>query len=631
MKKNKRVSQRTDIRPPEVPAPPAIRLSERAVGRCLLGVLLLAFALRFAFFYQMAKSPISDMLATDSQTYNDWARALAGGDWLGKAVFFASPLYPYLLGLVYRLVGYHLHVALFLQIVLGTLNCLLLFILTRKLFNAVVALIAALMMAAYLPMIVYDVTLLPTVLVVTLELCLALYLLHIRERERGAPQWLGAGVLAGLGATAAAQVLALVPLVLLWLAGGAKGTAGRRRVLWGLAFLAGFFCVIGTVTVRNWVVGRDIVPLTAHSGINFYIGNNPDAQGVFEPPPVFRSGDVTLREDSVMIAQNAVGRSLKPSEVSRFWTQQAQHFIVTQPGRFVRLLWRKLVLYWDGGEIPDVIHPYFFKTYGSVLRLPLFIFPVVAPLALSGIFLSLRLKKRPVLLYLFLLALLAGPLLYFVNARYRLVSVPFLFPFAGFAVYRAREMHKNKEGSRLLASGLLLLLFVFFVNPGLLGKEHERFYVSSGAGHNHIAHYYEQKGELPLALEEYQKALDLEPEIPEAHSNVANAYFRLGDYDRALKGYADAIAVNPYFESAYLNSALIYEKRGEQERAKEVYRHLIRILPQNGPAYIRLSRLLFLEGRPAEAAGVLREALRHRPGDPVITKYLERLTQQGPA
>ena len=131
------------------------RLSRRTVILLLL-IILLAFSLRFIFFYQMARSPIADMVIEDSKTYHDWAREISGGEWLGKEVFFALPLYPYFLGLIYSVFGIHLQAARFIQVLMGTINCWLIFLLGRRLFNPAVGLLAAFFMSVYGWLIVYD-------------------------------------------------------------------------------------------------------------------------------------------------------------------------------------------------------------------------------------------------------------------------------------------------------------------------------------------------------------------------------------------------------------------------------------------------------------------------------------------
>ncbi|MFH1037102.1 MAG: glycosyltransferase family 39 protein, partial [PVC group bacterium] len=343
------------------------RLS-RNTGIILAAILFLAFSLRFIFFYQIAKSPIAGMVIEDSKTYHDWAAGIAGGDWLGKEVFFALPLYPYLLGLIYAIAGVNLQTARFIQVVMGTVNCWLIFLIGRRFFNAGVGLLAAFFMSVYGWLIVYDSAILSPVLIIFLEALVLLYLLRLEDRRGGWAGWLGAGLLLGLTATASAHIIAFIPLVAVWIfLRFRRSSGGGRRIA---AYLSGVVLVLGLVALRNWQVGRDFVPLTAHGGINFFIGNNPHSRGVFEPPPILRSGGATLRQDAEKIARRALGRPLKPSEVSAFWFGQSFDFIKKNPGSFILLLGRKFTIFWDSLEIADVIHPYFFREIAPVLKCP---------------------------------------------------------------------------------------------------------------------------------------------------------------------------------------------------------------------------------------------------------------------
>ena len=51
------------------------------------------------------RSPFFDVLLGDAHGYDEWARRLAAGDWIGTEVFYQAPLYPYFLGVVYAIFG----------------------------------------------------------------------------------------------------------------------------------------------------------------------------------------------------------------------------------------------------------------------------------------------------------------------------------------------------------------------------------------------------------------------------------------------------------------------------------------------------------------------------------------------
>jgi tetratricopeptide (TPR) repeat protein len=572
----------------------------------LAAILLLAFSLRFIFFLQLNRSPVGEMLIEDSRTYHDWAAAIAGGDWVGNEVFAALPLYPYLLGLIYVVFGVSVPAARLVQVLLGTINCGLIYLLGRRLFSPAAGLLAAFFTAVYGWLIVYDSTILSPVAIVFFVAFLLLFLLRLREREAKWPGWLVAGVLAGLTAMVSGHSLLFILMAGVWI------FLPRRRYGAALVFLAGAAAVLGLVTYRNWRVGDDFVPLTAHGGINFFIGNNPYARGVFEPPPILRSGGATLQRDAETIARRALGRPLQPSEVSSFWFRQGFDFIRENPGRFLRLLARKFTIFWDQLEIADVIHPTFLQRWTPILQIPFPVFGVVAPLCLLGLLLAAPRWRKLLPLYLFIAGYIFSTVLYFVNSRYRLPLVPFLMIFAAYSLLWGIERVRRGQWKGLALALAALTGLVLWVNPQLAGEP--RFILNLGAGHNHLGTYFSQQGDLDRAKEEFAQALRLEPQRPEAHYNLANIFFRLGELDKAELGYREAIRRNPAYESAHLALGLIHERRGEAAAAEGKYREVIQNLPFSPRPYLNLARLLLIADRPQEAVGILNQGLERAEG-----------------
>ncbi len=613
---------------PEKPRPPATGDRHAARRRprpeILLpaAAILLAFSLRLIFFLQLAASPIAEFLVEDSRVYHEWARLIAGGGLIGDDVFHALPLYPYFLGLIYAVTGGGIQTARLVQVIMGTVNCFLLYRLGRKLFRPAVATTAVFLMAIYKLLIVYDSALLSPVLIVFLSCLLLLALIRVRESGDRIPGWLGVGLLTGIGAAASAHLLAFVPLALIWAVFTTRENKWIRKPAVAGAYLAGVMVAIAPFTLHNLVAGDDFVPLTAHSGINFFIGNNPASRGVFEPPPVLRTGGATLQQDAARFAQAARGRSLKPSEINSFWFQKGLEFIRGRPGEFLSLLGRKFVIFWDSLEIADVIHPHFFVEFAPILKLPFLTFGIVAPFSLLGMILTWKTRRRTAALYLFVAAWIISTILFFVNARYRLPLAPFLLLFAAYSLVWFRDRVKARKwlpaGCALVALGGLAV----FVNPQIFSRP--RFRLSLGAGHNHLGTFYFQRGELEEAEREFTLARDLEPRRAEAHYNLANVHFRLDRIDEARQGYERAIALNPAYESAHLALALVYEREGKTGEARDKYLEIINNAPRLLHPRLRLAHLNIYQdaGSPEEAIVVLEEALSLEPGAPPVYSYL---------
>ena len=74
---------------------------------------------------------------------------------------------------------------------------------------------------------------------------------------------------------------------------------------------------------------------------------------------------------------------------------------------------------------------------------------------------------------------------------------------------------------------------------------------------------YGRNKEYDLALEDYKKALELEPSNLTALTSRGYLFYLMGFYDRAIDDYTKAISAYPQYVPAYLNRSLAYERIGE--------------------------------------------------------------------
>ncbi len=110
------------------------------------------------------------------------------------------------------------------------------------------------------------------------------------------------GLLVGLAATAIATILFLIPLLVgAILLKPAISTHSQFRTRMSALVLLFLGAAAGTSPcwVHNCLVARDRVFLSAHSGINFWIGNNPDANGYPRFPPGLHAGQAAMLQDSI--------------------------------------------------------------------------------------------------------------------------------------------------------------------------------------------------------------------------------------------------------------------------------------------------------------------------------------------
>ncbi len=117
-----------------------------------LAVFLIALGVRLPYLVALGRTPFLAHPTLDPRLYDGWAQRIAAGEWLGREVFFANPLYPYWLGVLYAVFGRNLWLVHLLQHVLGSVAAALLAWLGMRLWDRRVGWMAGLGAAFYAPL-----------------------------------------------------------------------------------------------------------------------------------------------------------------------------------------------------------------------------------------------------------------------------------------------------------------------------------------------------------------------------------------------------------------------------------------------------------------------------------------------
>ena len=260
------------------------------------------------------------------------------------------------------------------------------------------------------------------------------------------------GLLMGFTAMGIATILFLVPLLLVALFFRWKGSSASRLGGAGLV-LAGVLLGASPASIHNYVIARDPVFLSAHSGVNFWIGDNPVATGYPKFPPGLHAGQEAMLKDSITSAEKALGRPLKRSEVSTYWSAKASAWIHSHPLEFVRLLGVKLRNFWSAFSYDDISVITALRDQSIIL--PGLGFGLVAAFALPGLLIAWWRIPESRWIGAAVLLHMASLLTVFVTERYRLAAVPGLLLFAA---YGLEELWRNLATESYRFAGLFLLL-----------------------------------------------------------------------------------------------------------------------------------------------------------------------------
>ncbi|GIX07490.1 MAG: hypothetical protein KatS3mg115_1893 [Candidatus Poribacteria bacterium] len=116
------------------------------------------------------------------------------------------------------------------------------------------------------------------------------------------------------------------------------------------------------------------------------------------------------------------------------------------------------------------------------------------------------------------------------------------------------------------------------------------------------------------AVAEFQEALRLRPDFPEAHNGIGYAYNQLARYSEAIEHFQKAAEDEDYSQRhiAYLNLGTAYSNARQYDQAVAALQRSIELEP-TAMAYYTLAQALTLSGAHAEALNALEEAVRLDP------------------
>lgn len=533
---------------------------------------------RLVYIYQVKSNPFFNHLILDPLYYDQTALNILKGNLLaGDQVFDLSPLYPYFLACIYAIFGHNLAIARLIQHIIGAANCVLLYIIAKRIFNNTIGAIAYIISTLYGIFIFYEGILETETLVLFINSLIVLSLLDskVTEGESRKAVWLISGILIGLSAIIRPNILILFPFLLIWLYCKVNRQFFSRLIL----IIIGSAIIVLPVTLRNYITANDIVLISSSGGLNFYIGNNAGSTGILTEPDFIMPNPLFEHKDARAMAEELAGRRLTASQASKFWFKKGLEFIIHNPVRYIWLLIKKAYFIINYYEVPDNINYYFFKRFSSLLRLPLFSSRIVIPLGLVGICLSLLKKEDSGLLYIFFLGYGFSLLLFFISSRYRLPMIPFLIIFSAYCLYQFYHgLRTLSLQGHLIAAFLLLISISLLINRE--NKDMHDIFLSQS--YHSLATIYYKQSDFSNAMKEAEEAVDINPYNAEACNSLAWIYAqREINLDKALSLAATAVSANPDNPNYYDTLGWIYYKRGMIDEAIETMNKGLFFEPDN--------------------------------------------------
>jgi tetratricopeptide (TPR) repeat protein len=544
----------------ETAAAPKIPVSSAMLERIVFWALLTAGALlRMWYLWDYSGSPLFDLpLGADVAEYFARARGFIAGRIFPATPDIHAPLYPAFLALLLILGGGSLPLVRTGQLALNYGAWIALYMLFKRMGIPRKVRLLFLGFAMLFPVPFFYQSELVSESLLLPAAALSFWMLHLADTGKTPFRRNAGAVAAGV---ALGMMNLIHPLTLLFTAAEVALPFLRRKYMHGVLILTAATTIIGGFCAAQSLHYGRLCGIQGNSGFNFFLGNNPSANGscYLRPGRAWRK----LHREA---AREAARRGIAKDTV--FWGR-ALDFWTAHPGRALALWGRKALGVFSpserqsGSDVPPLLCFTDAVFYGRMFT------PLLFLLAGFGLWCIFRRKPQGMFIHCLLLffAVYTAQIVTVTSGRYRLLM---MFPIMLFAAVGANEFNWRRWWFVPL-----LLLFgcgLFTITDyGGTREEATALYAEAAirngrfqfaddlAGYSeraprqfdpaHIANLRgvaaEGMGDLVRARDYYLKATRIEPELPHSWMNLGNLAAAAGEFDRAEKFYTRAFQLEP--------------------------------------------------------------------------------------
>ena len=634
---------------------PVIGLREmaRRDGKFLLVVVGLAILLPFIHLIFISGNPTFNNPIIDAHEYVATARLLIDPSHAFKDSLYHSAFYPWYLAAVFHLFGTGLLMPKLLQILLNGVICFFLYALAYKLFSQTTARVSAVIWVVYGPVIFYTVELIPVTWTFFLYL-LSLYCVVLAVERPAWHRWLAAGAMMGLAAIARPEILpfAVVVGVGILLFRWPQAHPLPRKFTWAALTALGVAGPLVVVGLANLSTSGKFIMLPSNSGLNCYLGNNPNYMHTIGIRP-----DATWEAVTNLPVKEGFSTSDKDPRNNAFYYRKSLAYMRNDPAGWLRCMLYKTRTLLGGYELPSELDMYTFRHYSPLLAVLLwrigsfgFPFGVLLPLALLGIAVTRRRLRDLWWQWAFLCCMLVTLIGFHNTTRYRLALLPVLVISAAAALVWLVEQYRQKQ-PRALGIGVIAVVGLavicglpyyhfsqtynfpaeMYAAAGMVqqeesgGKEGVPFLreaaklsPNSVETHFDLAWALQQQGDKAHAEEEYRKVVAINPLSDKGHNALGALLVDSGRVEEGMEHFRTAMRINPRNAEPYLRLGLAYSDQQAYAQAVEYLQQAVALNPDNGDAHYDLAVALSKAGKDDQATQEYQESARYLPDNPDI-------------
>lgn len=324
---------------------------------------------------------------------------------------YEPPLYPYLVGAVFKVFGVYSHLSAFVLLginaVFSALTCIPIFHIAKRCFGESTAVGAAWAWTLYPLAIYWSTTWIWETVLSTLLLAVLFSLTLTMDERPGLKPWIWFGVLWGIAVLTNPSQVSFLPVSGLW---AVRQLAKRNKPWLAGAVVASmlFVACLAPWQIRNYRTFGHLFFIRHDFGMILRMGNGPEANG---------SWLISLMP-SRNPAEFARYASMGETDYAAAQGRQASEFIQQNPGRFVVLCVKRFFYYWGGNPRPSIFEAAILTNVFEIATAAILFWGLIRAL-----------QKRVPGAWLFFWLILLYPVIYYItypNIRYREPLEPYM-------------------------------------------------------------------------------------------------------------------------------------------------------------------------------------------------------------
>lgn len=645
----------------------------------LVTAITVGILLRIAYLKEIQESPDFYVPLHDAEFKDFWAKGIAFGNWTpprgqGNPFMEGYPLpnppgYPLFLALLYRTSDNPLLSVRLLQIGIGVINIILVYLIAKNIFTPICAIFSAFGMATYWAFVYYDLDLNQQTIFICLIL-LFLFLTIYGYKKSNLKYFVLGGLTFGFSSWFRGEVFLLAFPLTLFIFILTIFYKKSIKLACSTSFLFFFFFLVPVlpITYYNYKLCGEFVPVSHTGECSLFIAFDPNTTEYAPYTPKFLEWLNKTPEETVEIFDldgMTLGLSRELGKKERVTYREWRNHLVKNALRnaynyplqnlLVKPVKRFLYLFLPIEMDENKVLFYEIKVSKVLNLLPSF--RTVISFSLIGILILLSqvLRKKSnfssistlgILLLLFFLLLYGGILSFIITgSRYRVPLIPIFLIFGGYGI---SEIFDRLKTSKIRELFILVLAFVILyitlgihflpytpdrsrwlderrrcyqlANQTLKGIAFfERWLIDNPGdadAHYHLGVLYLDAKNYTKAEKHFLESLRLSPTHKSSPYNLAIIYATKKDWEKATKYMEIALKRNPNSSDVWFTYGWICERLSNNQKAEEAYKKAISISPTNYRALNHLGVFYINNNKLEEAQKLLHNAVNINPNYP---------------